>query len=475
MAKLDHNSVAAVMLHAVRCPSVASQLEATGVVGQDFLDTPYSHFAMPVDALLEYRRASRDVPSHLVMEQLCARIAYNNSIVRPHIPAVRNFLGFVYRTQQEMLRPEFILAPGGLLQQVVDDVKTGPALRRLALETDPVKRNQAFADVKLEYGRTRVTTAQHTDIFDPATATKLTELSGRRYTGVSFIDEAVGGIEQVALEGLIAGTGGGKTMFGTMRACESVIRKRNTLMLQYEQTLTGDVVERFYGYVGGASRDQLQGGYAQYPEAVRDRIEKARPLFNQHFRMFGMAGDVPNQGSGGVQEIDTLIRRLVERDGWRPELVIIDWLEPLWSAWDVGRPKNSRSKTEEYKYLIAKMKELRDVWATNILLLHQIAPHHMERLTPAMKPDKTMAEEVKSFPNLMNYCYCFGKKDPETGCMWFVVSKARSAGNPSRIVRMDAMWNRIHDADRQYELNQGYSIEGGSVFVKKGREKDGAA
>lgn len=473
MSKMDHGTVSFVMMHALRCAAVASQMSAAGLEGADFVDTPYSHYAVPVDALMEYRRTQRDEPSYSVMEMLCARAVQRNPAMKHQIPMIRDFLNRAYNTPQTELRPDFVLATKGQLQDLIDEVKTGPAMRRLGLETDTHKRNELFSDLQTEHNRTRVTSAQYTDIFDPEVAERLTALSGRRDTGVQFLDKAVGGIERVALEGLIAGTGGGKTMFGTMRACESVVRNRNTMLLQYEQTLQGDVVERFYSYVGKVPRDQMAGGYAAYPERFKEKIAQMRPVFRKHLRVFGMAGDVEGQGTGGVPEIDAIIRKLDQTEGWRPELVIIDWLEPLWSAWDQNKPKNSRSKTEEYKYLISKLKELRDAWATNVLLLHQIAPHHMERLTPAMKPDKTMAEEVKSFPNLMNYCYTFGKKDVETDCMWFVVSKARTAANTSRIVKMDAVHNKILDMHGMYVLNDAHGVEGEHTFVemKRGEAK----
>ena len=467
MARLDPATVDAVMVHVVRCPLVAAQFMAVGVTGASFADSAYEYYALPVDALRQYRAGQQDEPPFPIMEQLCARIAYNHAGLRRCIPPVRAFLARAYAADPAQLRPLYILRPDGPLQQFVDDLIVAPAMRKAAIDLDPERRDRALVELQHLRSRTRVTAAQHVDLFDPEVAARMTELSGRRDTGVDFIDKAIGGVERVTLEGLIAGTAGGKTMFGTMRCCESVLRGRNTAMFQYEQTLAGNIAERFYSYVTGAEKDEVERPWAEYSDSLKERIAAMRPLFRKHFRLFGMAGDIANQGGGGVPEMDNLLRRLRESEGWAPELVIVDWLEPLWMAWDRDRPRNTKDKREEYKYIIGGLKGLRDAWACNVLLLHQIAPGHMERLTPAMKPDKTMAEEVKAFPNMMNYCYCFGKKDDVTDCMWFVVSKGRTTGNPARIVRMDAARNRIVDAHGLFRLNEAHNIAGEAAFVAR--------
>jgi hypothetical protein len=468
MARLDYGTAGVIMVHALRCPEVAQQLLAAGVTGMDFIGTAYEPFAVVVDALQEYRRGQTDAPPQQLLTQLCARIVYNNQHLKRLIPDIRDFLNGAYRQPGNSLRPGFVSRTNGMLQNLIDELKIAPLTRKIALELDPERRDALLIDLQRLRSATRVTAAQHTDIFDPETMARLTALSQKLETGLDFIDKAVGGIPRVSLNGLIAGTGGGKTMYGTMRVCESVLRGRNTVLFQYEQALEGDIAERFYSYVGGAARDELEGGYRNYSEELRQRIREMRPLFQRHFRLFAMAGDVDNQGNGGVDEIDALLTQLRQRDGWAPDLVVVDWLEPLWTAWEVNRPRTrTKDKREEYKLIINSLKRLRDKWKCNFDLLHQIAPGHMERLTPAMVPDKTMAEEVKSFPNMMNNCFCFGKKEEDTNCMWFVVSKGRSSGNPKRIVRMEAMRNRIVDAHGLYELNEAYNVSGEPTFIAR--------
>jgi hypothetical protein len=468
MAKLDPQTVAAVMVHAVRSPLVASQLRQAGVKGEDFLGTPHEMFAAIVDALLEYGERQSDAPPFLAMSQICARRIYNDPLIQPFAPQAMEFLRYAYGVAEDQLSPLYVTEPGGVLQQVVDEVKVAPALRRAALETDPVRRDRLIAAVGDLRSRTRVTAANSVDLFDPEVMARLTSGTRVRETGVDYLDKAVRGLPPVALAGLIAGTGGGKTMFGTQLACESVLRNRNTVYFQYEQILGGDVAERFYSYAGGASRAELAGGYADYPAALKERIAKLRPLFVKHFRIYGMAGDVDNQGGGGVAEMGAILRRLEMSEGWRAELVVVDWLEPLWASWerDASREK-ARDKREEYKLIIANLKELRDAFKLDLVLLHQIAPGLMEKMSPAARPEKTMAEEVKAFPNLMDACFCFGRKDEASDCMWFVVSKARWAPTASRIVQMDAARNRILDRHGLYALNELHRMEGEPVFVRR--------
>ena len=82
----------------------------------------------------------------------------------------------------------------------------------------------------------------------------------RTPTGVAIVDKVLaGGIALGEHTGILGSSGGGKTILANMLQCNLAIRKYNTLFIQTEQTISGDIATRMYSYMLGVpvSRDGL--------------------------------------------------------------------------------------------------------------------------------------------------------------------------------------------------------------------------
>jgi RecA/RadA recombinase len=431
------------MIHIIRDPAVAAQFRMMGVSGDDFRGTAYAYLAPVWEAVRLYMdRGFSSLPSY---DALIAMLSQTVSPETP--PSVIEYLGgFVrksFAVPADDLRSMYVMAPDGPLHAMGVELRLAPALRVAATETNPGRVMKALNDVEIIKVQTQVAAAQHADITSTHRIRELTTVSEVEETGLDFWDRALGGMPKSCAAGFLAVTGGGKTTFAVQLAVESVLRGRNVMFFAYEQQLDGDLVERVYRSMTHISRSEMAAtGYT--PEVIA-RIQQVSGMIDQHFHIFQMAGDVEGQGAGGPPEIDAIINNYIRRYDWRPSLVILDWLEPILRRWATVGQLGIRDYQKQLKYVLDAMKQLRDKFATKVVILHQIAAAQAEKMTPAHMPDHYMAAEIKSFADLLNVACALGKADPATGCMHANWTKCRWAKPNNRVVKLDAENDRILD------------------------------
>lgn len=457
MSKLDTSSVRTIMVHALRCPMVAQQMRMAGLSQEEFVASRFAEFSVLWEVLTEYYDNCTDgaAPTYLIIESAMANKFYNEEEGRRWVEKSQEFLRYAFKVPSKALNQNMILRPDGPLQNLIDELKIAPLLGEAAEEEDPDARNDLITKVAEVRAASRVSTGARISVFDEDAMRSATRAANFSPTGIDFIEAALGGLPPVCACGLLAGTGGGKTTFSVQYTTEQVFRQRNVLYLQYEEQVTNSsLLKRFMSCATKMTRKELEGDYDDYPEEIREKFRRLKPEFDQYCHLYSMAGDVPNQGMGGVPEIEAIIQREIQM-GWKPDIVMIDWLEPLANNWaNIMRFTKAKDLREIYKFVVGEVVKLRDKYSCQVFLLHQIAAGILEKMSPATKPDKNIAAELKSFPNLMNFCFCLGKKDEDSNCLWFSVPKARDAGNVHRVIRLDPQFNRFEDAAGMFKVNE---------------------
>jgi len=255
-------------------------------------------------------------------------------------------------------------------------------------------------------------------------------------------------------------------MFGVQMLAEQALQGRRVAGFYYEQGLVGDITERFYSYSTGHTRKELSGNAENYDPRIHESLDKVEPIMRENLALYDMAGGKPTQGAGGVLEIESIVTDM-HRSGKKPEVVLVDWLGPLverQKAWPQNMAK--ADLRQRYNHVLLKLHEMKERHGITVVLLHQIAPGQVENKSPSHKFDWTVAAECKGFGHYMDYVFTFGRKCEKTNCMWFNAPKARGAPNASRVVRMDAMTNRICDASN-FQMDLISERRGDATFVDR--------
>lgn len=151
-------------------------------------------------------------------------------------------------------------------------------------------------------------------------------------TYIREIDEAsFGGLFKGTVGLLIAGTGVGKTTFFAVLAITAAMNDKKVLHIYFEDrptdmmrkycsTITGRDTNYYFGLEGDARKQAIAEIYKE---------KNAKKAFKENIRSICM----PN-GTTQVCDIENLIRRLELAEGWKPDVVFIDYLSCLQSSSD---------------------------------------------------------------------------------------------------------------------------------------------
>jgi hypothetical protein len=458
-----------IVAHLIRCGALLEQAQAACLEPEDFQQSKLRHFQFFWKAACRFFEQQHDVPSKNIMKREVDLLMQEEELVTDRMQRrVDEFYEFAYALPSSDLQPDYIR--DNMLQEMIDDLKLRPNLQRLATVTDQKELADLFACNQEIFDRTRVVVNKPVDLFSKRGRKENTQNMTPVKTGIDFIDYSTGGLRPASMVGLIAESSGGKTLFGNQFLCEQAIQEKLTLGFFYEQSIAGDVAERFYSYLTGATREELKDKtHEEYPERVRRHLDAMEDRMSKYLQVYDMSGSVKGQGLGGPKEVEAIIARAI-REGNRPEAVVIDWLGTMEMKCQ-NIPSMYKEKRQRLEYCLTELKQISERFKITICVLHQIAAHVIEGKTPHFKPEWTMAHECKSFGHQMDYVFTFGRKCEKTECMWFTVSKARGSPRTHRIVKMIAQVNKIVDASG-YTENAMASRDG--TYFNKGSRPKGA-
>ena len=467
MAKADYELV---MVHLVRDGALLEQAQMAQLAPEDFNKSKLRPYRYVWSAALSYYGAHHEpIPQSIMCIEIDKEMAGEEMITDRLLHRTQDLVKYIYSFGKEDLASDYVR--DNMLQAMIDELKFAPRLQQMAAETSTDRLAEMFADNQHVYDQTRVVVNREADMFSEAGRRRHTEGTLPERTGIDFVDMSTGGLRPGSLIGVLAESSGGKTMFGTQFLCEQAMRKNLTLGFFYEQSLEGDIAERFYSYLSGTPRDDLSGKtHDEYPESTKRCLNTLQAKMQEHCRIYDMSGSVAGQGNGGPEELEAIIGRM-HRKGDRPKTLVLDWLGPMVTKY-YNLPKNMRTadKREKIDLVLTRFKEITERYGINIVVLHQIAAHIIEGKTPHYKPDWTVAAECKSFGFLMDYVFTFGRKCDKTNCMWFNSPKARGASKHHRIVRMDAQLNKILDAK---EFIENPMADRDKTYFAQGKKKKG--
>ncbi len=268
--------------------------------------------------------------------------------------------------------------------------------------------------------------------------------------GISWIDNMLGGHRLGDVNGFLALSGGGKSLFAGQLVAEAARESHRAaargetpglaVLCTYEESAAA-FTHRVMSCAARIDRATTEAGdwslFSSRPEkpyelaaghrtGERERYAAAQEWVDQYARLIDMSGspDHPGAGTGGVPEIAQLLARLRSNAGRPIRLVVIDWAEPLVDRHMAAHDIDSR---ERHRHLSALGNELRQqiagpydctVWLT----------HQLRRDVPRA-PNRplchTDAASTKAFAQAMSNCVVLSPADADTGVRMATVAKHR--------------------------------------------------
>lgn len=278
----------------------------------------------------------------------------------------------------------------------------------------------------------------------------------RTPTGVSVIDKLLaGGIALGEHTGLLGCSGGGKTICANMLQCNLAIRKYNTLLIQTEQTINGDITNRMYAYMLGLPVTEFLGkSFKDIDPKIVQRIRELKPVWDR-IRCVSTA-DKTAKTSHASNEVVEIIQRVMDT-GFVPQFVIIDWLGKLVLDFMRGSESDNAGfymKAEDLKATLNTFFRANNMSA---FYLHQTDTEAQNR-EPGFKPGKNNADKYRAFANDLESCLVIGtatKFDDGLQVAWMGAPKARMmASGKYMMVKIDGVHAKITECeDGEYALN----------------------
>lgn len=278
----------------------------------------------------------------------------------------------------------------------------------------------------------------------------------RTPTGVSIIDKLLaGGIALGEHTGILGPSGGGKSMIANMLQCNLAIRKYNTLLIQTEQTISGDITNRMYSYMTNLPLSTFIGkGMKDIDPAVIQRIRDLKPVWDR-IRCVSTA-DKTAKTNRASNEVVEIIQKVMDT-GFIPQFVIIDWLGKLVLDFMRGSESDNAGfymKAEDLKATLNTFFRANNMSA---FYLHQTDTEAQNR-EPGFKPGKNNADKYRAFANDLESCLVLGtatKFDDGLQVAWMGAPKARMMVSGKYLMaKIDGGHARITECEEgEYALN----------------------
>lgn len=215
------------------------------------------------------------------------------------------------------------------------------------------------------------------------------------------------------------------TILSNMLQCNLAIRKYNTLFIQTEQTISGDIATRMYSYMLGVPMSTFAGkSAAEIDPMIMARLKELRPVWDM-MRCVSTA-DKTAKTSRASNEVVEIIQQVMDT-GFIPQFVIIDWLGKLvldFMRASEGNNSEFYMKAEDLKATLNTFFRANNMSA---IYLHQTDTATQAR-EPAYKPKKNDADKYRAFANDLESCICIGtatKFDSGIQVAWIGADKAR--------------------------------------------------
>ena len=253
----------------------------------------------------------------------------------------------------------------------------------------------------------------------------------RRELGVGFLDHILdGGPAKGESVGILAPSGGGKTILAMQMSSAQVLSHEHVAHLSTEQRLRGDLAIRTFCLASKRPRGDFAGGPSKLDPEIRRTLHKVGKQWKEYYHFF----DYSNKQVASLEQVFTPIRRLADQ-GKMPSLIILDWWgrlrDNLISNMIVDNEAQIRREARGWLHAL---KQFAEDYGTTVVVLHQLAGAVAGKSSSHI-PSSHSAQEDTNFNNMFDWCFTLSKKNSDN-IVYITADKARGAANPKAKVEM---------------------------------------
>lgn len=305
-------------------------------------------------------------------------------------------------------------------------------------------------------------------------------------TGIRFIDEVVQGNCEGDVYGILGASGSGKTTLSfqiaastarqswleaqqnggpvPLTVCFSAEQPVRQIRPMVQSSLMRIPIQKLVSFTDAScltTRDRLdpyemeiQSGNPE-PVGELERWQAGAVIMEQALVLvdFSRGEDFPDAGTGGIEEVVSILERIVETRRQPLRCVVIDWVGCL-----VDRHVMSRGKDESaYRHILSHFVDVAKSKIAQQFRCTVWAAHQLAGRARGFSPLKLIgvedAAECKSFANHAAACAVICNEDKSTGCRYLHWSKLRHqpAEPVPRILRRHELFAEFVDVTAQYE------------------------
>lgn len=400
-----------------------------------------------------YAKSNR-LPSALVVEaELRSRMEIlNNNLTVQFIQAVANTWKKMLHSREEPLEP--VIGDQLLEAALKEVIAVRQQNKYKAIQHDP-DRIFEWAEETALAGKTATVQTADPRTFPLLHPDKYLVESHRRTTGLNFWDELSGGICPGEVWGLLAPTGGGKTLITISMACEWALRHDTVYLCSYEEPTKGDISQRIWSYFTHINISEFRDkAYGKLPDHIKAEMAKYQAHVANHLTVVDMsgAGDMRDSGTGGAQEIIDVCE-LGIKEGKPPKLVMVDWLGCAVKRYmnanglDAGNIAEFGNCCETFVDRLSSYGKKQGIC---FLITHQLNSVAAQK-SSNVRMTSHEALGWKAFGDKMEGCYTISPRCKTTNVTRLFTSKARmGALKIETLIRMDGAHSRFEAVDGLY-------------------------
>jgi len=265
-------------------------------------------------------------------------------------------------------------------------------------------------------------------------------------TGIRWMDHlSYGGHSRGELVGLLAPTGGGKTLTATSLLIAQAKRKQHALLLTYEQPIAGDLTERLYCRMFDDRPIDFFRNTSPKDWCAEDkaRYNELKTIMANYVHVTDFTRG--SNGANGVMDVEDSINALIKAN-MGPTYVLVDWLWPMVTRYCVLRNIDLKQARLVAGSFMDELGQLAKRTTAIILVFHQLGTA-AARANPSSIPVVTEAMEVRNFAFMTDLCYVVGNRDLESHVMWTGTDKNRRGAPQHILSRMDGARGVIEPAN----------------------------
>ncbi len=320
----------------------------------------------------------------------------------------------------------------------------------------------------------------------PEMGTPLVAANEFKLTGVSFIDNLLGGDRIGDANGIIGPTSGGKTTLAVDMAVKTAKQEWNdaqkegrepgvVFFITAEESarkvrpriwsaalsiprLTLETLTDWGQLTTQATLKDYERRMQQGQEHILSESERylmGHAWLTKCFEIIDLSGseDYPEAGNGGIDEIVSVISRNLQRRRQNLRSTYIDYAGLICERYMQSKGMDERN----YRHLLKRFaddtrKKISERFHATSWILHQMKGD-AGRAQPTKLMHHTDAAESKDFANNLAVCLCLGVPDPLTGCRRLNPSKVRFRPNeklPPVTLRIDDEFAVMVDVTDNY-------------------------